>query len=523
MSPLSSQWKPGLLTAILWIAGCSLLFCGHESAAAAELTLPEIKKQYANSTVFIAVKYQTLSGPDLQTPTAGCKRGSGFIISESGFVATSYHLFTDENHRPFDKIIAVLGKVGESFDCDLPLGDVVTLDQINDTAQVDAALLKIVSTKVYVPVPACSGPVVPDGAPLFVLGFPLGLPLAPQAVTKSNATGKRWQVAGKFDSGASGGPVFSSTGTLVGLVFGGYEKTDISYVVPLSYFASFFPTAGLQLRECPQPLPPRSRVFKDCEYCPEMVVVPAGEFLMGSPADEADRQTNEGPQHKVTLSNAFAVGKYPVTLGEFKTFIGETGHEAVVGCFAWDENARAWNFDSSRSYLSPGFRQVDRHPVVCVNWYDAKAYVQWLSNKTGKEYRLLSEAEREYVTRAGKPTRYWWGNFISAEYANYSGERYLARTEPVYAFVANPFGLFQVHGNVYDWLDDCWHDGYEAAPPDGSAWKKDQCEWRALRGGAWALGADSLRSAARSSGFMANGDWLTGFRVARTIAAEDRK
>jgi len=184
--------------------------------------------------------------------------GSGFLISQSGFVATSYHLFTDDNHRPFDKITAVLGKVGESFDCDQPLGDVVRLEQIVSTADVDAALLKIVSTKVYTPVSACLGPVVANGASLFVLGFPLGLPLASQSVTKSNETGKRWQITGKFDSGSSGGPVFSPDGMLVGLVFGGFDNTNISYVVPLSYFSNFFQTAGSQLRECASTQQPAS-------------------------------------------------------------------------------------------------------------------------------------------------------------------------------------------------------------------------------------------------------------------------
>jgi hypothetical protein len=140
--------------------------------------------------------------------TSGCKKGTGVVISASGYVATSYHLFTDEKNRPFDKINAVLGKVGESFDCDQPLGEVVRLDRVISIAEVDAALLKIVSPKPYAPVPACLGPVIPNGSPLYVLGFPLGLPLAPQQVNKGNDTGKQWQIAGQFDSGSSGDPYF---------------------------------------------------------------------------------------------------------------------------------------------------------------------------------------------------------------------------------------------------------------------------------------------------------------------------
>jgi len=405
----------------------------------------------------------------------------------------------------------------------------VKLEQVESTAEADAALLKIVTRKIYVPIPACLGPIALDGASLFVLGFPLGLPLTPLTVTKSSDVGKRWQVSGKFDNGASGGPVFAGSGTVVGLVFGGYEKTNISFVVPLSYFARFFQTAMVELKQCPQSAPAHSRIFKDCDSCPEMVVVPAGEFTMGSPNDEPDRQSNEGPQHKVRLPGAIAIGKYPVTLGEFKYFIGETGYEPVSSCWVWDEQTKSWIQDKNRSYLSPGFSQPaavilrDRYPVVCVNWYDAKAYARWLSTKTGKSYRLLSEAEREYATRAGTATRYWWGNFISAEWANYNGERYLARTEPVNVFGPNPFGLVQMHGNVYDWLEDCWHEGYDGAPIDGTAWREDLCEWRAIRGGAWSMGAGSLRSAARSTGYMGNGDWITGFRVALTLSVEDRR
>jgi S1-C subfamily serine protease len=239
---------------LVYLAGVLVL----ASPAFAQITLPEVQRRYANSTVFIAVKYETVDG---KTPTSGCKKGSGFLISESGYVTTSYHLFTDDKNRPFDKINAVLGKVGESFDCDQPLGDVVQLDRIVSLAEIDAALLKFISPKAYVPIPACLGPVVPNGNSLYVLGFPLGLPLASQTVIKSNETGKQWQIAGKFDSGSSGGPVISTNGMLVGLVFGGFNGTNISYVVPLNYFASFFQTAGLQLREC--------RTFSDMGTCDE--------------------------------------------------------------------------------------------------------------------------------------------------------------------------------------------------------------------------------------------------------------
>lgn len=236
----------GAIKLLLGLAGALVVFSFRDSAFA-EISLAEAQGRYANSTVFIAVRYETLDG---QTPTSGCKKGSGFLISESGYVVTSYHLFTDEKHRPFDKINAVLGKVGESFDCDQPLGDVVRLDRVMSLAEVDAQLLKVVSPKPYVPIPACLGPAVANGSPLYVLGFPLGLPLAPQQVIKGNDTGKLWQISGQFDTGSSGGPVISPRGTLAGLVFGSYERTNVSYVVPLSHFSSFFQIAGVPLERC---------------------------------------------------------------------------------------------------------------------------------------------------------------------------------------------------------------------------------------------------------------------------------
>jgi formylglycine-generating enzyme required for sulfatase activity len=166
--------------------------------------------------------------------------------------------------------------------------------------------------------------------------------------------------------------------------------------------------------------------------------------------------------------------------------------------------------------------------VINVSWDDAKAYVAWLAKKTGKSYRLLSEAEREYVTRAGTTTPFWWGNSISTSQANYNGNytygngvkgEFRQRTVPVDSFAPNPWGLYQVHGNVYDWMEDCWHDSYQGAPADGSAWTSGDCSRRVVRGGSWIDTPDVLRSANRnrssSDGRIVN----LGFRVGRTLLA----
>jgi formylglycine-generating enzyme required for sulfatase activity len=251
--------------------------------------------------------------------------------------------------------------------------------------------------------------------------------------------------------------------------------------------------------------------FRDCPDCPEMVVVPAGQFTMGSPESERDHYDMEGPQHDVTVGKALAVGHFAVTRGEFATFVQETNHP-TDNCVTF-ENGRIEE-RADRSFRNPGFTQDDRHPVVCVNWDDAKAFVVWLSKKTGKPYRLLSEAEREYVTRAGTTTRYSFGNDERAlfRYGNVGdqtakksikgAEKWpiadcddgYAYTAPVGQFAPNQFGIHDAHGNVWDWTEDCWHKNYQGAPTDGSAWMSGNCSERVVRGGAWGYTPEYLRS-----------------------------
>jgi formylglycine-generating enzyme required for sulfatase activity len=173
-----------------------------------------------------------------------------------------------------------------------------------------------------------------------------------------------------------------------------------------------------------------------------------------------------------------------------------------------------------------GFAQSGSHPAVCINWDDAKAYVAWLSRKTGKTYRLLSEAEREYVARAGTTTPFWWGSTISTSQANYNGNHtygsgskgeYREKTMPVGSFQPNPWGLYQVHGNVWEWVEDCWNDTYGGAPTDGSAWTSGDCSRRPDRGGSWGNPPRNLRSAVRSGSTTDLRHSAGGFRVARTL------
>ena len=261
--------------------------------------------------------------------------------------------------------------------------------------------------------------------------------------------------------------------------------------------------------------------FQDCPKCPEMVVVPKGEFLMGSPDSENGRRDSEGPQHQVTISKPFAVGKYEVTVGQFKAFIDAIKYKVRGICEIYESG-----FSDLKVYLNwenPGFEQNKNHPVVCVAWDDAEAYVNWLSDITKQKYRLLSEAEWEYVARAGTTTAYHFGATISQEQANYDSMK--NGTVEVGQYDCNAFDLCDIHGNVVEWVEDCWHDDYRGAPSDGSAWS-DGCDsagdfagvnTRILRGGTWFHEKVNLRSAVHfysTAWFRHN---AVGFRVARDL------
>ncbi|MGP0091839.1 MAG: SUMF1/EgtB/PvdO family nonheme iron enzyme, partial [Xanthobacteraceae bacterium] len=265
--------------------------------------------------------------------------------------------------------------------------------------------------------------------------------------------------------------------------------------------------------------------FKECDKCPEMVVVPAGSFMMGLAEHELGHDSAHrgpaSPQHLVTIAKPFAVGRFAVTVDQFAVFAAETGYDAGSKCYVVEETKAEEKPD--HSWRNPGFAQTGSHPATCLDWNDAKAYVAWLTRKTGKTYRLLSEAEREYVTRAGTTTTFWWGSSIATSEANYNGSanhgngEYRRGTVAVNSFRANPWGLYQVHGNVYEWVEDCWHENYQGAPSDGSAWVSGDCTRRGLRGGSWLEDARALAAAARARNGAGNRYDIDGFRVARTL------
>jgi len=272
-----------------------------------------------------------------------------------------------------------------------------------------------------------------------------------------------------------------------------------------------------------------AREFQECVDCPIMVGIPAGRFVMGSPASEPGRFDNEGPQHVVTV-RAFALGKYDVTSDQFRIFLQETGYQPapcnkMLGL--------GWRSPGNGLAYPPDEVEPRRWPAVCLDWRDADAYIAWLNakvraarplaNRSGP-YRLPTEAEWEYAARAGTSTARWWGDDIGSGNANCNGcgsrwdDNVLSDVD---SFKPNPFGLYGMLGNAWQWTADCWHKSYVGAPTDGSAWTESGCSKHVLRGGSWDNVPVFVRSAARSGSPADGGEYdyssLAGFRVARDL------
>ena len=261
-------------------------------------------------------------------------------------------------------------------------------------------------------------------------------------------------------------------------------------------------------------------VFRDCDACPEMVVVPPGDFMMGSSRAARGWYTDEGPRHEATIGYSLGVGVYEVTFAEWDACV------SAGGCMGHRPD--------------DGGLGRERQPVINVSWEDARTYLRWLSEETGESYRLLSEAEWEYVARAGTESAWYWGEDSSDQCRHANGfDRELTQqleaedvrirvrpascsdgyegAAPVGSFEPNGFGLHDVSGNVWEWTDDCWNESYAGAPADGRAWTDGYCVPRVVRGGSWNNPPGLLRSAFRDGIPREDRGFNIGFRVARTM------
>lgn len=290
------------------------------------------------------------------------------------------------------------------------------------------------------------------------------------------------------------------------------------------------------------------RTFQDCADCPRMIEVPGGSFTMGSPAKERERRKYEGPRENVRVAS-FALGETEVTRAQYAAFVRETRRPDPPGCFTYGFiGIDAPVLDTNASWHRLPFEQTDAHPVVCISWHDARDYAAWLSRKTGHRYRLPSEAEWEYAVRAGETSIFFWGTAENdlCSYANGgdptllralpkmhdviakalqegdAGARFVtcndgfAFTAPARSYRPNHLGLYDMIGNVWEWVEDCWS---EAMPESGRAYVKSSCDSHRVRGGSWNDFPEELRSARRSRVKPDQRGSYLGFRIAREIAS----
>jgi formylglycine-generating enzyme required for sulfatase activity len=275
---------------------------------------------------------------------------------------------------------------------------------------------------------------------------------------------------------------------------------------------------------------------------PALVVLPTGRFMMGSPDGERGHDTNEAPAHEVQIDKGVGMGRSSVTIGQFRDFVRSSGYvpqsQSLGGGSVYDEQSGGLRDETSATWQDDyaGKPGQERLPVINVSWNDAKAYVDWLSQRTGKKYRLASEAEFEYALRAGSTTRYWWGddnptsrveNLTGGNDRSGSGRRWSNAFNgykdsywgpaPVMSFAANPFGLYDMGGNVSEWVGDCWHDNYIRAPRTADAWVNPGCSRRVIRGGSWGSAPDMVRSAYRQGAAADLRSARVGFRVVREL------
>ncbi len=286
--------------------------------------------------------------------------------------------------------------------------------------------------------------------------------------------------------------------------------------------------------------------FRDCTQCPEMLRLPPGEFLMGTAEDQrlidprtGAPATNDGPQHRVSLAEGFAIGRYEVTVAEFAEFVADSGYETVDRCMEFSKPG-SFTISKNANWGNTGFRQSPDQPAVCVSYYDAEAYANWLAELTGRNYRLPTEAEWEYAARGGAATVYHWGSDTAAacDYANVRStgadtisKRQLqadadmgfpcddsyVHSSPVGSFRSNGFDLYDMQGNAWEWVADCNHKDYAGAPTDGSAWLEEsgkECRFGIIRGGSFLNLPERSSVTVRAGRPRSGGATNMGFRVA---------
>jgi formylglycine-generating enzyme required for sulfatase activity/predicted Ser/Thr protein kinase len=277
-------------------------------------------------------------------------------------------------------------------------------------------------------------------------------------------------------------------------------------------------------------LPRQGEVFRDCPTCPLMKALPPGQLAQGAADTDTDATPLDKPQHAVNIAYPFGMGVYEITVGEYREF-AETTHHKSAGCQMYDGS---WQASSELNWNNVGYPQTGTHPAVCVSWRDAREYAAWLSHKTGQRYRLPSDSEWEYAARAGSTASRPWGPHVdtACTAANVADQTAAQQypgwkihpcsdgyvySSPVGSFQPNDFGLYDMLGNVFEWVQDCWHPDYSGAPTDGSAWLTGDCSQRGMRGGSWFTAPSLVSTSARNRFEDTYRSNSVGFRLVREI------
>jgi formylglycine-generating enzyme required for sulfatase activity len=428
--------------------------------------------------------------PDGQT-----KDGFGFLIGEqdgTAYIATALHVLRgDPGANPPELTVRFHGRPGQATTGDM-------FDLAADQLDLGVIAVAWPSDLEWEPNSFALDDQLPAfGEPVWFIGRDRDwyIPAREGAFNRESVADRRLYVDDlPVRAGTSGAPLLSSDG-IIGMIIHDASPNE-AIAVPISAIRAVSLEWGLPWGLEQDPPYEPGETFRECAECPEMVVVSAGSFLMGSPQDDEWRDDDEGPQHRVTIAEFFAIGVYEVTFNEWDACVADGG------CNGYRPDDEDWG--------------RGRRPVINVSWNDAQAYVDWLSNRTREDYRLPSEAEWEYAARAGTTTRYWPGDEITAEYAFFGSN--VDRTIKVGSLERpNAFGLHDVHGNVWEWVEDCWNDSYAGAPANGTAWTSGNCDRRVLRGGSWIDDPWNLRSADRFWHERDGRVGAVGFRVARPL------
>lgn len=385
-----------------------------------------------------------------------------------------------------------------------------------------------------------------DGEDLMTIGFPSGG--GSWDVLKISITsreGRDLLLSGDLEEGNSGGPILKQ-GKVIGLVTSTDQRGQ---AIPAQIVTMTLQGWGVTIAAGNKDVTTSTTTSKkpttETPFLiePDMVRIPSGTFMMGSPETEVGHLGHEGPQHQVTIA-PFVISRTEISVGQFRQFVQDqdyhqgkdyrtTAEQNGKGCWVWNTKKKQEEKLPQRYWKNPGFEQSNNHPVVCVSWDDAQAYVVWLSHRTGLNYRLPTEAEWEYAARAGTRTAHFYQADRQCDYANGAGQEaksiasFLANCADGYVYTAsvarfrpNPFDLFDMLGNVMEWTQDCWHENYNHAPTNGSAWldaNGGDCNRRMVRGGSWVNIPRVLRSARRDWGGTGGASSTLGFRIARAL------